>query len=207
MIVKICGLTRVEDALAAVDAGADLIGLVFAESPRRITLSRAREISRAVGSGALKVGVFVDEDPGVVAETIEGAGLDLVQLHGSETPGYCRDIHAGIIKAIRVRDGESLLAAAAFTGSAEYLLLDSHVPGVAGGTGKIFDWSLTGEFGDLPRPWILAGGLTPENVAGAVKAALPDGVDVSGGVEKEPGIKDGRLITDFIDRVKGGQRV
>jgi len=205
VIVKICGLTRVEDAAAAAEAGADMVGFVFAPSPRTVSVASAREMSRAVsGAGTLKVGVFVDAEAGFVRWTVEETGLDLVQLHGRESPAYCRSLPVGVIKAVRVKDNSSLEEAKPYLETVRFLLLDSWRPGLPGGTGLTFDWSLAEGVGKCGVPWLLAGGLHAGNVAQAVAACRPDGVDVSGGVEAEPGVKDHQLMRRFIEAARGG---
>ncbi len=211
MIVKICGLTCTEDALAARDAGADLLGFVFANSPRRVSPEQARKIVAALaaappsprGTRHLTVGVFVDEHPDTVNRIVESVGLDLVQLHGDESPDYCRSMPVPVIKAFRVQAEGSLEALKSYLGAARYLLLDRYRPGAAGGTGETFDWSLAEGMAEFGIPWFLAGGLHPANVAGAIAHCRPDGVDVSSGVESSPGVKDHRLIREFIFKAKG----
>lgn len=202
MIVKICGLTRVEDAVAAAEAGADMLGFVFAPSPRRVDPWRAREMALAVGGRPLKVGVFVDEDPSVVAATAAMVGLDLVQLHGSEPPGCRPLLPVRVIRAFGVSDAGSLEAVRPWLGVADYILLDARVPGSAGGVP--FDWRLARGMEGLETPWLLAGGLGPKNVGEALAACRPNGVDVSGGVESAPGLKDHDKVREFVRLAKGG---
>lgn len=204
MIVKICGLKDPQTATAAVSAGADMIGMVFARGPRFVDTKRAVKIARAVGGGALKVGVFRDEDPDFVNRVTREVGLDLVQLHGSEDPGYCRRMAAGVIKAIRVKDRWSICGIDDYLKVVHYVLLDSYSKSAAGGTGVTFDWSLASRVSCFGVPWILAGGLDPSNVSGAVRKCRPDGVDVSSGVESRPGVKNTKLIREFIKNAKGG---
>ncbi len=210
MKVKICGLTRTGDALAAAAAGADMIGFVFARSPRRVSPEAARAMIAAVRGAAgsagaavpLAVGVFVDEPPGEVARVAALAGLDVAQLHGTESPDLCRSLPLPVIKALRVAKGEDLARAGDYAGAVGYLLLDARLPGAAGGTGKSFDWSLAAGASLAGVPWLLAGGLNPGNVARAVRACRPDGVDVSTGVEVGPGIKDRELMASFVKTAK-----
>jgi phosphoribosylanthranilate isomerase len=209
MLVKICGLTDLSDARAALQAGADLLGFVFAPSPRRVEPSRVAAILHALrqeggAAGWRAVGVFVDEDPRLVSRAALEAGLDLIQLHGAEGPDYCRDLPLPVIKAVRVRDPGSLAGLESYRGAVAHLLLDAWHPAAAGGTGRTFDWGLAraAHFPDIP--WLLAGGLTPDNVPQAVAAARPHGVDVSGGVERAPGLKDHQLIRRFILAARGG---
>ncbi|MFZ2207285.1 MAG: phosphoribosylanthranilate isomerase [Porticoccaceae bacterium] len=195
--VKICGITRESDARAAADAGADAIGLVFhPASPRCVSIAMAASIVRMLGPFVTTVGLFVDAAPDRVREVLARTGVHLLQLHGSETPDYCAQFGVPYIKALRMAPGVDPAAAAAGYPAAAGLLFDAWDPVVAGGTGAGFDWSR------LPasrrRPLILAGGLSPANVAQAVRQVHPYAVDVSSGVEVAPGIKDPRLIRDFI---------
>ena len=194
--VKICGITRLEDALVAQNAGADMVGFVFAESTRRIEPEAAREIAAALS--CLKVGVFVDQPADVVNRITRECGLDFAQLHGDETQDQCDEIEVPVIKAVRVVDGHSLARAADFRVSR--LLLDASAPGMAGGTGRIIDWNLLVCY---DKPYILAGGLSPENVAEAVSRLAPWGVDASSRLECEPGIKDHARVATFIRAAKG----
>ncbi len=196
--VKICGLTNLEDALAAAECGADALGFVFASSPRRVDPETVRKITGQMPSFVLSVGVFVDEKTSVVKEIREYCGLDAVQLHGHETEEEAAAIGGRIIKA--VRPGCSVAVAKKIFPSAT-LLLDTYVPGLAGGSGACFDWSLAMEPA-RQRPVILAGGLNPENVAEAVGTVGPYAVDVASGVEKEPGRKDHDKLESFIQRAK-----
>lgn len=197
--VKICGIRDVATALAAVKAGADALGFVFAPSPRRVEREVVRSICSQLPPFVSRVGVFVNALASMVEETAEYCGLDTLQLHGDETPAYCRSFKYKVIKAFRVRDAASLEELAPYHCAA--VLLDTYVPGVPGGTGRSFNWSLARELA-LTRPVILAGGLNPENINQAVDTARPYAVDVSGGVETG-GKKDLEKIRLFIQRVKG----
>jgi phosphoribosylanthranilate isomerase len=199
--VKICGITRVEDALAAAEAGADAIGLVFAEtSPRRVSLDEAAAIRRALPPFVTVVGLFVDAEAPQVTQALGRVALDLLQFHGAETTEFCRQFHRPYIKAISMREGIDVDAAARAFADAAGLLFDTHVAGVAGGSGVSFDWTRVPR--DLPRPLVLAGGLTPHNVAEAVRRVRPYAVDVSSGVEQAKGIKDAHKIAAFIAAVE-----
>jgi phosphoribosylanthranilate isomerase len=201
--VKICGITRVEDALAAVAGGADAIGLVFyASSPRHVSVERAAEIVASLPPFVDAVGLFVDAEPAEVRALLQRVRLDLLQFHGSETPAYCQAFDFPYIKAARVRPGLNLLQYAADFASARALLLDAYQEGVAGGTGQTFDWNMIPA--NLPRPVILAGGLDAGNVAEAIRRVRPYAVDVSGGVEREKGIKDAAKIAAFMRGVSNG---
>ncbi len=201
MRIKICGLQETEHAVKAAELGADFLGFVFAASPRKVTPDQARDIIRKLPGSAARVGVFVDERPEVINETVSYCGLDLVQLHGRETPGQCRHIRCPVIKGFRVRDAGSLAEMEQYRGAVEMFLLDTYVRGVAGGTGRAFDWSLARQAGNLGKI-MLAGGLNPENVRAAIDAARPYGVDVSSGVETG-GTKDMAKIAAFIGQVRG----
>jgi len=200
--VKICGITRVEDALLAASAGADALGFIFYEkSPRFITPSAARAIIKKLPPFIAKVGVFVDEQAGRVEEIAAEAGLTTLQLHGKESPAYCEEIGINVIKALRVRGEEDIKNISSFNVAA--LLLDTYKKGQAGGTGEVFDWALAVKaVGESSRPIILSGGLTPDNVAEAARQVRPYAVDVSSGVEAAPGIKDRALVESFIRRAK-----
>jgi phosphoribosylanthranilate isomerase len=198
--VKICGITRIEDALVAAQAGADAIGLVFAQaSPRCVPVEEAAAICRALPPFVSVVGLFVDADAVQVKQALGRVPLDLLQFHGSETPQFCRQFNRPYIKAIAMREGIDVHAEDRAFADAAGLLLDAHVAGVAGGSGKSFDWSRVPH--GLARPIVLAGGLTPENVADAIRQVRPYAVDVSSGVEQARGVKDARKIAAFIEAV------
>lgn len=186
--------------MAAVKHGADAIGLVFyAKSPRHVTTEQAAEIVAHLPPFVSAVGLFVDAEPDFVHDVQQQARLDLLQFHGEESPSYCEAFDFPYIKALRVRPGLNLLQYAADFSSARALLLDTYQEGVAGGTGKTFDWDLIPS--DLPKPIILAGGLDAGNVAQAIRRVRPYAVDVSGGVEREKGIKDAAKIAAFMQGV------
>jgi len=198
--VKICGITRIEDALAAASAGAHAVGFVFyAKSPRNVTIEAAIELCAALPPFITTVGLFVDADAKAVDTVLSAVPLDLLQFHGEEPAAYCRQFGRPYLKAARVRPGLDLVQYAATYESAKALLLDAYVPDKAGGTGTTFDWRLIPR--DLPLPIVLSGGLTPSNVSDAVKAIRPWAVDVSSGVEASPGIKDATKISEFIKGV------
>lgn len=198
---KICGITRVEDALAAAEAGADAIGLVFyARSPRAVSPRQAAEIVAALPPFVTSVGLFVDAERNLVEEVLDTVPLDLLQFHGNEEPAQCEGYRRPYIKALRVRSTADILHGAARYPGARGLLLDTYVEGVPGGTGLAFDWSLIPA--GLARPLILAGGLTVENVRAAIGQVRPYGVDVSGGVEMAKGIKDAARVRAFLDEVR-----
>jgi phosphoribosylanthranilate isomerase len=199
--VKICGITRIEDALAAGEAGADAIGLVFhGRSPRHVTPDQAAAIVRALPPFVTSVALFVDPDAAMVEAVLRVVRPDLLQFHGDESAAFCRDFGVPYLKAIRVRPGVDLLQSAAVYADARGLLMDAYSQAAHGGTGQSFDWNLIPR--DLPRPVVLAGGLGPDNVAQAVRQVRPWAVDVSSGVEAAMGIKDAAKITAFIREVR-----
>lgn len=197
---KICGITRIEDALAAVEAGADAIGLVFyAKSPRAVSIEQAAAILQALPPFVTTVGLFVDMPRDELQQLLQRLPLDLLQFHGDESPADCEGHGRPYIKALRVHPGESVSAAMAPYSGARGILLDTFVEGVPGGTGASFDWSLVPE--NAGKPIILAGGLDAGNVAVAIRQVRPYAVDVSGGVEASKGIKDAGKIRAFIQAV------
>lgn len=205
--VKICGITRVEDALSAAQAGADAIGLVFySRSPRFVTRKVAAEICAALPPFVTTVGLFVNAGRAEIAEILEAVPLDLLQFHGDESPAQCEGHGRNWIKAVRMKDDVDLYACARQYHRAVGLLVDSYVPGVPGGTGETFNWGRLPD--DLSLPLVLAGGLHAGNVAEAVTQVRPWAVDVSGGVEldtlqgRQGGIKDAAKIRAFINSVK-----
>jgi len=198
---KICGITRLEDALAAVDAGADAIGFVFyAKSPRAVTVQQARAIIAGLPPFVTTVGLFVNASRCELGEILDAVPLDLLQFHGDETSEQCEGYHRPYIKALRVKAGDDIAAACKAYPGASGILLDTYVEGVPGGTGAAFDWSLVPQ--GLSKPIILAGGLTVDNVAEAIARVKPYAVDVSGGVEQSKGIKDRTKIEAFMRAVR-----
>jgi len=199
--VKICGITRPQDAIAAAQAGADAIGLVFyPASPRVVEIEQAREIIAALPPFVTTVGLFVDAGEAAIRRVLEALPLDLLQFHGDESPVECRRYGHPYIKALRMREQVDVLGTAREYHDAAGLLLDTYQAGVPGGTGDRFDWRRVPAH--LTTPVILAGGLSPENVAEAMITARPYAVDVSGGVEVQPGIKDAYKIRSFIAEVE-----
>jgi phosphoribosylanthranilate isomerase len=199
--VKICGITRVEDALVAVQHGADAIGFVFwRQSTRFISPAHAREIVLRLPPFVNVVGVYVDPSPEWVEETSITAGLSLLQFHGKETPEFCNQFKLPYIKALRVRREMNLLQYAELYQNAKGLLLDAYTAGMPGGTGQVFDWSLIPT--DFPLPLVLSGGLNSDNVVNAIRQVRPWAVDVSSGVEAGKGIKDVNKISAFMQGVK-----
>ena len=200
--VKICGITRVEDALAAAAAGADAIGLVFyAKSPRAVDIEQARAILAALPPFVTTVGLFVDAERSELERILASVPLDLLQFHGDESVQQCEAFGRPYIKALRVKAGDDIAAQVARYPSAQGILLDAYVESVPGGTGEAFDWSLIPQ--TLSKPLILAGGLRPDNVAEAVSRVRPYAVDVSGGVEASKGVKDVEKVGAFIRAARG----
>ena len=199
--VKICGVTSAADALMAAEAGADMIGLMFYDqSPRHITLATAVEISRALPPFVQRVGVFVNPAEAVVTRAIAECGLSLLQFHGDEASDFCTQFGLMSLKVIRVRNAESLKQLDNFHTDA--FLLDAYSKNGLGGTGERFNWDLAEAAQKFGKPIFLAGGLTPENVADAVKQVRPFAVDVSSGVESVPGKKDAAKVRAFITAVR-----
>ena len=198
--IKVCGITSVEDALAAVDAGADAIGLVFYDkSPRCVSISQARDIAACIPPFISVVGLFVDADDEFMQAVLEHVPLTLLQFHGNESDRWCQRWNRQYIKALRVRPEMSVKQAVAQYPGASGVLLDAYRKGVPGGTGESFDWRLIPD--SLEKPVILAGGLDATNVAEAIKRVSPFAVDVSSGVELEPGVKNHDAIRAFARAV------
>lgn len=199
--VKICGITNAPDARAAAEAGADALGFMFYEkSPRHISIRDAAEIIRELPPFIMRVGVFVDASEDLVMRAIGDCGLNMLQFHGRETPEYCSQFGLMSIKAFRIRDAESLKELPLYPTDA--WLLDAYAADKLGGTGEKFNWDLAIEAKKLGKPIFLAGGLTAANVAGAVEKVRPFAVDVSSGVEAEPGKKDHQKVRAFIQAAK-----
>ncbi|GMG87464.1 phosphoribosylanthranilate isomerase [Biformimicrobium ophioploci] len=199
--VKICGITSANDAQQAQAAGADALGLVFyPDSPRYIDPLAALEVAEAVGPFVTLVGLFVDATEAEVNRIVERVPLNLLQFHGNEPPEFCASFSRPYIRALRMREGLNLGAAMSAHQHARGFLLDAYVPGIPGGTGARFDWSRVPQI--APKPLVLAGGLSPENVAEAISIARPWAVDVSGGVEVSPGVKDAEKMASFVRAVR-----
>ena len=195
--VKICGITNVEDALTAVEQGADAIGLVFyPPSPRYVSLEKAVEIVNALPAFVTVVALFVDATKDAIEAVLSQVKIDLIQFHGNESVEECRRYGKAYMKAIRVKTDTNLVQYAADYSDAKALLLDTYTEGVPGGTGQVFDWALIPK--DLTKPVVLAGGLDAENVALAIRQVKPYAVDVSGGVEFKKGVKDAAKIAAFM---------
>ena len=205
--VKICGITHLADAEPALECGAWAVGLVFhPSSPRRCDVETAAAIGTALKRRADVVGVFVNVPLDEIVATADRAGLTMIQLHGDEGPAFCAEARRRtglkLMKAVRVRDAASIKALSAY--ATDYHMLDAYVPGTAGGTGERFDWQLAA--GHPPKPpLVLSGGLRPDNVAEAISVVDPFAVDVSSGVESEPGRKDHRRLHDFFRAVRAAE--
>lgn len=203
--IKICGITRSQDALEAVRLGADALGFVFYErSPRRVTLEQACAIGGDLPPFVARVALFLNADAGYVNEVIHRFRPDVLQFHGDEPPATCAASGVPYIKAIPMGSSGSPQAYIQRYGDARAVLFDSHAAGAAGGSGKRFDWKRIPS--DMSLPLVLAGGLNPDNVAEAVRKVRPFAVDVSSGVESEPGIKDHAFMADFIQEVGNGDK-
>ena len=203
VFTKVCGITNPGDARMAADAGADAIGLIFAESPRTVDVEEARKVSLALPDGVLKVGVFVDAEPEEVLGTAHEVGLDLAQLHGDEAPETVAAIRGAglpVMKAVRVRNSEVLGALERY--EADLILLDAWSARARGGTGETFDWSLAKSVKGRDNI-VVSGGLTPENVREAIEFFEPYGVDASSSLEERPGKKSGERVRRFVRAAKG----
>jgi phosphoribosylanthranilate isomerase len=210
VLIKICGITSPEDGLFAAEAGADAVGFVFwAMSPRRVDVERAAAISRLLPPFVLRVGVFVDASRDEMARAADTVGLDLLQLHGEEPPEAFAGLPRRALKAVRVGRGFKAKEALRYAGQAAGLLLDTRLAGdtaMPGGTGVPFDWSLVKGLRAQVPFLVLAGGLSPENVASAIEAVRPDAVDVSSWVEAMPGRKDPTRVRAFVEAVRSMER-
>lgn len=201
--IKICGITRLADAHCAVALGADALGFVFYEkSPRNVTVQQVRVIIDELPPFVTKVALFVDPKEEQVRQVLSKLPIDVIQFHGEESAQFCQSFGHPYIKAIRVAAGSNLQEESSRYGSAAAILLDSYVEGIAGGTGRIFDWSLIPI--TIPQPVVLAGGLNADNIDEAIRTVKPFAVDVSGGVEREKGIKDSKAMQRFIKAVGQG---
>jgi len=200
--VKICGITNLDDAMAAADFGADALGFVFFKnSPRYLSPASAKKIIKKLYPFISTVGVFVNEDKNTIKKTVSQAGIDIIQLHGEEPPDACKLFWHLVIKAIRVKSIDNLEIISKYKDKVSAFLLDTYTPEIFGGTGQIFNWDIAAEAKKCGRV-ILAGGLTPENIEKAVRLVHPYAVDVSSGVEAEKGKKDHLKMKLFIERAK-----
>ncbi len=202
MFIKICGITNLKDAQNAVTFGADALGFIFANSPRKMTPEKAKEIIAGIRGNVLKIGVFADEALEKVEDIIKYCGLDAAQLHGDESPEYCAKLKAGrVIKTVRVRDETSIRFMNRYDAVFAYLL-DTFSEDNRGGTGRIFDWNIAVKAKSMGKPIILAGGLNLNNIAIAVKFVMPYGVDICSSIESEPGNKDDEAMKRIIEEIK-----
>ncbi len=206
--VKICGLSEPKTLQAATEAGARFVGFVFyPPSPRNISIERAAELARMIPTSVRSVALFVDPDDALLEEVLSGVPLDMIQLHGSETPERIMEIKARfampVMKAIGISSAADLEKARAFEDSADWLVFDAKPPAgaIPGGTGQSFDWSILQDQ-NFSKPWMLSGGLRADNLAGALAILKPDALDVSSGVESSRGVKDENKIRAFIQAVK-----
>jgi phosphoribosylanthranilate isomerase len=201
--VKICGITNYEDALFAVESGADALGFIFADSPRRILPEAARRIIRRLPPFIKSVGVFVNEAPERITEIVSLCGIDLIQLHGKESPDVCAQFMPRVIKAIAVKDDSVFKGIPSYRGNVKGLLLDTYSEKMAGGVGKVFSWDLAIKIREMGMPIILAGGLRPSNVVAAISIVRPYAIDVNSGVEERPTKKSHVLIKELFDKIRG----
>lgn len=204
--IKVCGVTSLQDASKVAKSGADAMGMVFyGPSPRHIDdLSLARDIALVAGPFVSVVGLFVDPAPSYISSVLSSVPLNLIQFHGGETEEFCRGYDRPYLKAIRMKPGLDVENEVSHYPSASGILLDAYVKGVPGGTGTRFEWDRIPK--DLTKPIILAGGLSPENVREAIHVANPYAVDVSGGIEQSPGVKDPAKIMSFVASVQAATR-
>ena len=199
--VKICGITRPEDGVAAARLGVDAIGLVFYEkSPRHVSIEQAKVICEALPGFVTVVSLFLNADEQQINQVLDKVAIDLIQFHGNESAEFCRGFSRPYIKALGMADNSALLSQMGTYADARAVLLDSHATGAAGGTGQAFDWQTVPE--EVSQQIILAGGLKPDNVASAIQQVRPYAVDLSSGVEASPGIKDAALMAQLMKEVK-----
>jgi phosphoribosylanthranilate isomerase len=200
--VKICGITEKEDAISAVNLGADALGFIFAPSPRQITMKKASRIIDSLPPFVKTVGVFVNEKTDEIKAHINYCGLDLVQLHGDESPQVCRKLMPHTIKAFRIKGESTLPDCANYQARVRALLLDTYTHDKAGGTGQTFDWHLAVQIKESGIPVILSGGLGPSNIKEAIRVVRPYAVDVNSGVEERPGKKSYALMQQLMDKIR-----
>ena len=200
--IKICGITRFEDAAEAVKLGANALGFIFTSSPRQISPEKARDIIGSLPPFVKSVGVFVNESPATIRDITDLCGLDLVQLHGDESPNLCKEFMPYTMKALRIKDDSIIPSIESYRGKVRALLLDTYVKNKPGGTGKTFDWDLAVKIKTFNIPIILSGGLGPNNIKDAIKTVRPYGVDINSGVEESPGKKNHTLLKTLFERLK-----
>ena len=200
--VKICGITNPQDASLAVELGVDALGFIFAPSPRQVSPKNAQRIIDSLPPFVQKVGVFVDGDLRSIQHIKDFCGLDVIQLHGDESPEFCRELMPDTIKAFRLKNASSLIPLELYQGNVRALLLDTYQKGLKGGTGKPFEWRLALKARELGIPVILSGGLGPSNIAKAILTVRPYAIDVNSSIERQPGRKDPELMRQLMDKVK-----
>ena len=200
--VKVCGITNYQDTAMAVALGVDALGFIFAPSPRRIRPEETLEIIGAIPPFVQTVGVFVNERPDVVRRIIQLCGLDLIQFHGNESPEVCENFMPRAIKAFQIRDRSMLPSIRPYQGKIRAMLFDTYVKELRGGTGKTFDWNIDVTGKALGIPIILSGGLTPSNIESAISMVNPFAVDVSSGIEEQPGKKDHLLMEELMKKIR-----
>jgi phosphoribosylanthranilate isomerase len=200
--LKVCGITNYQDACMAIELGAAALGFIFAPSPRHISPERAHDIIRAIPPFVQAVGIFVDETPARIRQIIRRCGLDLVQLHGDESPDLCHELMPHVIKAFRLKDESSLPAIRRYHGRVRAILLDTYVEGRKGGTARTFDWDLAIKAKEFEIPTVLSGGLNPANIAEAISLVKPFGVDVNSGIEESPGRKNRALMQELMEIIR-----
>jgi phosphoribosylanthranilate isomerase len=199
--VKICGITNYEDAALAVGLGADALGFIFASSPRKAVAETVRRIVRTLPPFVQSVGVFLNAEAETVEETVRFCGLDLIQLHGEQSPEFCARFMPRVVKALGIKDGASLDRIPAYRGHVRAVLLDTYTETAEGGTGTTFDWNLACRANASGIPVILAGGLKPSNIVQAISRAKPFAVDIGSGVEAHPGKKDPVLMKELMHKI------
>lgn len=200
--VKICGITNHQDASLAVELGVDILGFVLAPSPRQVSPEMVRSIVETLPPFVMTVGVFVDEEEKTIKDIADFCRLNQVQLHGKESPDFCRRFRPKAIKAFRVRDDTSLLPISAYQGHVQALILDTYQPGIAGGTGRTFPWDLAIKAKEFDLPVILSGGLNPSNIRRAISTVKPYAVDINSGIEERPGKKDPQRMKQLMEALK-----
>jgi phosphoribosylanthranilate isomerase len=204
--VKICGITCLEDASRAAELGVDVLGFIFAPSPRQMTPEEVRLIICNLPPFVGTVGVFVNQDLETIRDIVDFCGLDMIQLHGNESPGFCQDLMPYTIKAFRLKDASGLSTIRSYQGHIRALLLDTYQEDTLGGTGKTFDWNLALKAMELKIPLILSGGLNPTNIQKAIMTVNPYAVDVNSGIEERPGKKDLALMKALMEKIRDIER-
>jgi phosphoribosylanthranilate isomerase len=200
--IKICGITNPRDASMAVELGADALGFIFAPSPRQVTPEQALHIINSLPPFVQTVGVFVDESLNRISDIVDFCGLEMIQLHGDESPEFCAALMPHAIKGFRLNDASSLLPIRDYRGKIRAALLDTYQRGIKGGTGKTFDWNLAIAAREFGIPVILSGGLNPSNVQRALADVQPYAVDVNSGIEESPGVKSPLLMKELMEKIK-----